>query len=176
MRKGELARLTWELLDRSGTPWILRIPAAITKNRTGRTLGLEGDVRAIIERRLKARRFDTPLIFHRECKGKPGQPIMDFWDVWRNVLRDAGLPAGRLFHDLRRSAVRTLIRAGVDESTAMKVSGHKTRSMLLRYNIVTERETADALLRADAYLALQPTPAEREKGQATFARTAPRSR
>jgi hypothetical protein len=34
----------------------------------------------------------------------------------------------------------------VDETTAMKVSGHKTRSMLLRYNIVTERETADALV------------------------------
>jgi hypothetical protein len=53
----------------------------------------------------------------------------------------------------------------VDETTAMKVSGHKTRSMLLRYNIVTERETADALLRADAYLSTQPTSAEREKGQ-----------
>jgi integrase len=60
MRKGEIARLTWEMLDRSGTPWVLRIPAAITKNRASRTLGLEGDVRVIIERRLRVRRFDCP--------------------------------------------------------------------------------------------------------------------
>ena len=85
--------------------------------------------------------------------------------MWRNALQAARLREERLFHDLRRSAaVRTLIRAGVDETTAMKVSGHKTRSMLLRYYIVTERETADALLRADAYLALQPTQAESEEG------------
>jgi integrase len=135
------------MLDRSGTPWVLKIPAAITKNRTGRTLGLEGEVRTIIERRLRVRRFNCPLIFHPLCKERPGQPITDFWDVWRNALHAAALPSGRFFHDLRRSAVRTLIRAGVDETRAMKVSGHKSRSMLLRYNIVTERETADALLR-----------------------------
>ncbi len=165
MRKGEIARLTWDMLDRTGTPWVLRIPGAITKNRTGRTLGLEGEVKAIIERRLRLRRFNSPLVFHRVCKGKPGQPITDFWELWKAALQKARLPAGRLFHDLRRSAVRTLIRAGVDETTAMKVSGHKTRSMLLRYNIVTERETADALLRADAYLSTQPTGTENEKGQ-----------
>src|SRR5437899_2625676 len=85
--------------------------------------------------------------------------------MWRNALRAARLPQGLLFHDLRRSAVRTLIRAGVDETTTMKVSGHKTRSMLLRYNIVTERETADALLRADAFLSNQPRERNVEEGQ-----------
>ena len=99
------------------------------------------------------------------CKGKPGQASTDFWDLWRAALEAAELPEGRLFHDLRRSAVRALIRAGVDETTAMKVSGHKTRSMLLRNNIVTERETADALLRADAYLSTQPRERNVERAQ-----------
>jgi len=55
-------------------------------------LGLEGEVRSIVEDRLWVRRFDCPLIFHRECKGKPGQPITDFWEVWRNALQAARLP------------------------------------------------------------------------------------
>ena len=101
MRKGEIARLTWDMLDRTGMPWVLRIPGAITENRTGRTLGLEGEVKAIVERRLRVRRFNVPLIFHRVCKGKPGQPITDFWQVWKEALQKAGLPSGRLLHDLR---------------------------------------------------------------------------
>lgn len=44
-------------------------------------------------------------------------------------------------------------------------SGGCARSMLLRYNIVSERETADAFLRADAYLSTQPARAENEEGQ-----------
>src|SRR4029450_5382184 len=64
MRKGEIARLTCDMLDPTRAPGVLRIPAAITKNPTGRTLGLEGEVRAIIEGRLRVRRFDCPLIFH----------------------------------------------------------------------------------------------------------------
>ncbi len=53
-------------------------------------------MRAIVERRLKARRFDTPLIFHRVCKGKPGQSITDYWDVWQALrqLRDTRQDGG----------------------------------------------------------------------------------
>jgi len=77
--------------------------------------------------------------------------------MWRTALRKADIAEGRLFHDLRRSAVRTLIRSGVDPTTAMKVSGHRTRSMLDRYNIIDADDTAAAFAKADAYLSTQPT-------------------
>jgi integrase len=60
MRKGEIGRLTWDMLDRGGSPWVLRIPGSITKNRTGRALGLEGSVRGIVERRLRAPGASNP--------------------------------------------------------------------------------------------------------------------
>jgi hypothetical protein len=122
-----------------------------TKNAKGRSFGFDGEALAIMERRVQARRLDCPLIFHRA-----GRAMGPFCDLWRTAVKAAGLPSGRLFHDLRRSAVRNLIRSGVDQTTAMKVSGHRTDSMFRRYNIVEESETAAALRRADAWLSTQP--------------------
>ena len=79
-----------------------------------------------------------PVVFHIE-----GNPFKSYRKAWKTACRKAGLP-GRIPHDLRRTAVRNLVRAGVSEVVAMKMTGHKTRSIFDRYDIVSQGDLNDA--------------------------------
>ena len=85
------------------------------------------------------------FVFHRK-----GEFIRDFRKAWANATEVAGC-SGRVFHSLRRSSVRDMIRIGVHERVAMSVSGHKTRSVFDRYTITAEDDIWQALERTQRY-------------------------
>jgi integrase len=78
-----------------------------------------------------------------------GTPILDFRGRWDVLCNDAGLD-GLVFHDLRRSAVRNMIRRGVPERVAMQISGHKSRAIFDRYNVVSEGDLTEAARKIEA--------------------------
>jgi integrase len=85
-----------------------------------------------------------------------GHPMGDWRKTWQAACRAAGVPT-LVLHDCRRTAVRNLVRAGVPDKVAMAFTGHRTRSVFDRYNIVSERDIHDAAAKLAAYVAALDT-------------------
>jgi integrase len=155
-RIGEIRPLTWENVDHSAR----EIRIHDSKNGEGRVLPLDDETWTLFERRWAARQYDgsrgpalSEYVFHRK-----GRLISEteMKRAWMTARTKAGLP-GKLFHDYRRTAVRNMIRAGVPQAVAMKITGHKTDSMFRRYNIVTTDDKREALKKQAAFLNSQPS-------------------
>jgi integrase len=162
----EVLTLTWAQVDlKSG---VVRLEPGQTKNRQGRQFYFTKTSalgRLLQSRRDAADRDQSETksiirhVFYRlvEKRGrhnKTPKPIKAFGKAWKTACRSAGCP-GRIPHDLRRTAVRNLIRSGVPERAAMSATGHLTRSVFDRYHIVSETDLREASQRLDDYLGQQ---------------------
>jgi len=138
-RKGEILGLQWNQVDLSECE--VRLEPGETKNDEARIIPLVPELREML-RMLKQTRDlyfpESQWVFSRA-----GEPIRKFDWSWNKACTAAGVP-GRLFHDLRRTGVRNLVRAGVPEAVAMKISGHKTRAVFERYNVIDTKDLKDA--------------------------------
>jgi integrase len=157
-RKGSIESLRWSDVGND----VIYLRAENSKTRKPETIPLEGELHEIIERRRAAAviqgenkepRF-AEYVFHHD-----GEPVGDFRKAWATACKKAEV-GNRLFHDLRRTASRNMIAAGVPQAVAMKITGHRTDSMFRRYAIVNEEQKREALAKTQEYLAA--TPAERK--------------
>lgn len=166
-RKSALKHLEWDrdvelVRDARGeiTGGKVYLQAAFAKNKTTWELPIAGAIAEVIRRAWAARKPECALVFHRD-----GAPIGDFRKAWRKSVRAAKLGTMSvdargnlaehplLIHDLRRSCVRNLVRAGVRESIAMQITQHKTRSVFLRYDITDGADREDAMAKQAASFA-----------------------
>jgi integrase len=150
-RKGELLSMRVKQID-LGTGTI-RLEAGTTKNGEGRVIVMTREVATLLTACIIGKQPDDFVFTRPDKKRKDGtlvkgKPVNGFRKIWDRVCTSAGVP-DLLFHDLRRSGVRNLRRLGVQESVAMRISGHKTRAIFERYNIVDGADLADAASRLD---------------------------
>jgi integrase len=145
-RKGEILSLTWSQVDFDAG--VIRLEPGTTKNQEGREFPfrvLPPLVELLEERRELTRALERergeiiPHVFHRD-----GNPVRSMRRAWNGACRRAGVPEA-IFHDLRRTAVRNLERAGVPRSVAMKLTGHKTEAVYRRYAIADAASLAEGV-------------------------------
>jgi integrase len=145
MRAGEIVLLRWEQVDLERG--LLRLEPGMTKNNQGRLIPLVKEVTEALwqwKRQTLHRHPSCPWVCHYRGKRLLAVPRK----TWKKACARVGL-AGKIFHDLRRTAVRNMVRAGIPERVAMAISGHKTRSVFDRYDIVAEGDLKIAQARLE---------------------------
>jgi integrase len=148
-RVSELAGLTWKQVDLN--QGIVRLEVGETKNDDARTVYLDDELKEIFNQQWELRKANGRLLPYVFLNKDGCDRVKRFDKSWKSACKDAGIGV-KLFHDFRRTAVRNMVRSGIPERVAMMISGHKTRSVFDRYNIVNDQDLKLAALKQQAYL------------------------
>ena len=152
-RKGEVLGLRVGQVDFLGK-WI-DLKEGETKSGEPRKVKMSNEVYELMKACARGK-GGPDYVFTR----KNGARVIDPRDEWAQLCVKSGLgqwvPAkrkngeefkayrGLMLHDFRRSAIRNMVRRGISETVAMRISGHKTASVFRRYNIVDEADLEQA--------------------------------
>lgn len=185
-RVSEIRNLSWDKVD--PTQRTITLDPDETKNEESRTVYMDEELIELMRILHSQRRLGCPYVFHRD-----GKQIKDFRAAWKNACIKAGLwepkknkdgnviiiknkkgqekiikMPTKIFHDLRRTGVREMIRSGISETVAMRISGHKTRSVFDRYNITSDKDLKEAAKKREEHLQEQKkgfVPVDTERGE-----------
>jgi integrase len=151
-RVSEIRDLKWAQVDLDNN--IVRIESGETKNNEARTVYLDDELKEVFLNQ-KLRQKELAKISNYVFTNPTGtDQIKHFRKSWGSACTKAKI-GKKLFHDFRRTAVRNMVRAGIPERVAMMISGHKTRSVFERYNVVSETDLKIASQKQELYLQAQ---------------------
>lgn len=124
-RNGESLSLKWSQVDLAER--LVRLDPGTTKNDEERIIPMAPELVEVLKESKAVR--DAVNSTAQWVFARGGEPITDFRGAWvaackESELVDADGKPTRIFHDLRRTGVRNLVRAGVPERVAMAISGH----------------------------------------------------
>ena len=112
---------------------------------------LDEELRECVDRQWQLRKCQNTILPYVFPNARCNDKIKDFRTAWFTACKNAAI--GRhLFHDLRRTAIRNMIRSGPPERVAMMISDHKTKAVFDRYNIVSDEDLKAAAKRQEKYL------------------------
>jgi len=151
-RVSEITGLKWSNVDLNMR--IVKREVGITKNKEGRTIYLNDELMDVFMEQRNNQKESKQIIHHVFTNRKGDGNVKDFRGAWKTAYEIAELPS-RVVHDLRRTAVRNMVRSGILERVAMMISGHKTRAVFERYNIVSEGDLMAAAKKQEEYLKSQ---------------------
>ena len=144
-RKREVLDLRWSQVDLD--EGFIRLSSDDTKTEQARMVYLTKRAKAALEG--VPRKPDQAFVF---VNPRTGQVWYNIRKVFGKAAKVAGVPEAWV-HDLRRSSITNMRKSGVQETVVMKISGHKSRYVFARYNIIDDLDLREATKRLEQYAA-----------------------